>query len=316
MTSSRRFPALFAAALCCFTAEAQVTSLEGAAAPPGGAAEGIISDLSAAEMTGSQFLDWSETLGEFSDIASLSETTLQEKIAAAKPAADNTGTVMSNGQTLRLPSAIDENGVDLYMLTREGITVYMAILSPAFYQETTDDIVRWVRYWAYDNREKTRRIFERYTLWEDYIGDTFAAEGVPRELGTLCIIESACTYRALSKAGALGMWQLMDFTARDHGMRADAMKDERTDPAKSTRVAAKVLSENRRMMVRSYDTEDAWTLATAGYNCGMGRVMSHIRAGGATWSSIKPLLPRETQQYIPSLIAVNYVWSYRKQLGF
>ena len=307
---------MFAAALCSVAASAQVSSLDGAAAPPYGAAEGIISDLSAAEMTGSQFLDWSETLGEFSDIASLTEKELQEKIDAAKPAASDAGTVVSGGQTLRLPSAIDENGVDLYMLTREGITVYMAILSPAFYQETTDDIVRWVRYWAYDNRERTRRIFERYALWEDYIGNTFAAEGVPRELGTLCIIESACTYKALSKAGALGMWQLMDFTARDHGMRVDAVKDERTDPAKSTRVAAKVLGENHRMMVRDHDTDDAWVLATAGYNCGMGRVLSQMRSGKAAWSSVKPLLPRETQQYIPSLIAVNYVWSYRKQLGF
>lgn len=269
---------------------------------PSSGSAGIISDVE--QMNGQeQFLDWDSTLGNFADVALATQNELMAKIEKEK-AKDQ-----SEKKEKRIPSYPDENGIDLYMLTNEGITLYMAMLSPVFYQETTEDMIRWIRYFAYNKHERTQKMFNRYTQWEPYIKQVFKENNIPEEIAELCMIESACTYTAKSSAGAVGMWQIMPETARSWGMRVNMEIDERKDPIRSTNIAAKILGDNHRM-------EKDWTMCIAGYNCGMGRVQKIIKAKGHSWPDAKPLFPKETQQYIPSLLAIHYVWNYRKQLGF
>lgn len=285
---------------------AQISSLCQADTLPGYGAVGIISDIENDSAQQGQFLDWSTTLGNFSDIATITQQELQAKMSNETNVEKN---LTKNGKTLRLPSYIDENGIDLYMLTDEGISIYMALLAPAYWQETSPDIIKWIRFYAWNNRERTRKIFKRYSAWEEYIKETFHSRGIPEEIAELCIVESGCTYKAKSSAGALGMWQIMPETARAWGMTVNAQKDDRTDPIKSTKVAAKILADNYRIV-------KDWTLCIAGYNCGMGRINSTItKANSRYWPTVKPYLPQETQQYIPSLLAVHYVWNYREELG-
>lgn len=255
-----------------------------------------------------QFLDWSHTLGDFADIKTVTERELAERIAREEMRR-NKNRILVNGQWSDIPSVIDENGVDLYLLTEEGIDIYMKMLNPAFYQHTTADLKKWIRYYAYSKRQNTKRMFDRFTKWEPYIKACFKSHGVPEEIAVLCLIESACTYTALSKAGALGMWQIMPATGRQYGMTVSPAVDERKDPVKSTETAARILSDN-------YDRYPDWTGAIAGYNCGIGRVKSvAAKADSKEWKDIKPGLPKETQQYIPSLLAIYYVWENREKLG-
>lgn len=213
------------------------------------------------------------------------------------------------GLTLNLPYIPDENGTDLYMLTTEGIEIYLALDEPAYHQTPDEDVIKWIRYYAFDKRAYTKKLFNRYKKWESSLKDLFRAYGVPEELTELCLIESGCTYNALSHAGAKGMWQIMPETGRQFGLTINDYIDQREDPVLSTQTAIKILSSNYRRV-------GDWTLAAAAYNCGAGRILGHIKKGNNSWERMKPYLPKETRQYIPSLIAIHYVWTYKEQLGF
>lgn len=149
--------------------------------------------------------------------------------------------------------------------------------------------------------EKYRAVFEPY----------FRREGIPEEVMALCIVESAVSPKALSKAGAYGMWQFMPETAREYGLRVEELCDEREDVARSSDAAA-------RFLANAYRQFGDWPTAVLSYNCGAGAIRKAIiRAGGKTdfWS-IYDYLPRETRGYLLSLLAVDYVIQYRDELGF
>lgn len=278
---------------------------------PGKEVSGVISNLEDENAPQQeQFLDWNSTLGNFSEIITVTQKEILTKIDALNAKqTPKEKYITFKGKKLNLPSNIDENGTDLYMLTDEGITIYMALLAPAFYQETTADIIKWIRYYAYDKRNQTKKMFKRYERWETHIKNVFYEYNVPTEIAELCLIESACTYSATSTVGAKGMWQIMPETAKSWGLIVTDEIDERTDPVIATRTAAKILS-------KSYETIRDWTMVIAAYNCGIGRVTRITRTNGTNdWLRIKNYFPKETQQYIPSLLAIHYVWNYRSQLG-
>lgn len=104
------------------------------------------------------------------------------------------------------------------------------------------------------------------------------------------------------------MWQIMPATGRRHGLVIDDTRDDRLDPSLATPAAADILKAN-------YELTGNWTLAAASYNCGPAR-MKRTPQGILTWDAVKDKLPEETRHYIPSLIAMHYVWTYRKELGF
>ena len=131
------------------------------------------------------------------------------------------------------------------------------------------------------------------------------AKGLPMELKYLPIIESALNPRALSRAGASGLWQFMYYTGKRYGLTVDSYLDERRDPMKASIAAASFLSD-------LYTIYKDWLLVIAAYNCGPGNVNKAIsRAGGQRdfWK-IFYYLPRETRGYVPAFIAANYVMNY------
>ena len=153
-------------------------------------------------------------------------------------------------------------------------------------------------------------IFGRYELWYPLFRNTFAKYGVPEELISLCIVESAVSRRAVSSAGAAGIWQLMPGTAKHYGLRVDEFVDERFDVAKATDAAARMLRDVHRSLKR-------WDLTVLSYNCGSGRVrQAIIKADGSSdvWEIMKSL-PKETQAYLPSYLAARYVLSEKENLG-
>ncbi|MBI3886809.1 MAG: lytic transglycosylase domain-containing protein [Opitutae bacterium] len=124
----------------------------------------------------------------------------------------------------------------------------------------------------------------------------FSAEGVPPSLVWLAESESTFNPSARSPAGARGLFQLMPATARELGL-STTLPDERTDPEKSARAAAKML---RQLHQKFGD----WPLALAAYNAGPGRVQRLLAANHAkTFAEIAPSLPTEARMYVPKVLA-------------
>jgi len=122
---------------------------------------------------------------------------------------------------------------------------------------------------------------------------------VPCQLKYLAVIESSLQPSMVSTAGAVGPWQIMPDEAREYGLRT-GKHDERKDFAKSTTVAAKMLS-------KLYDHLGDWLLVIAAYNAGEGRVRQAIRkAGSRSFWAIQNFLPAETRNHVKKFIATHY----------
>ena len=142
---------------------------------------------------------------------------------------------------------------------------------------------------------------------------------LPLELKYLPIIESALNPKAVSRAGATGLWQFMLGTGKQYGLEVNSLVDERRDPVKSSYAAARYLRDLYRIF-------GDWNLVIAAYNCGPENINKAIRryraASGRTQEDetitaadkdywrIYPYLPAETRGYVPAFIAANYIMTY------
>ncbi|MGD9905436.1 MAG: transglycosylase SLT domain-containing protein [Vicinamibacterales bacterium] len=142
----------------------------------------------------------------------------------------------------------------------------------------------------------------------------FREEGLPLDLAYVPLVESAFKPTALSRANARGVWQFMRPTARENGLTQDWYIDERADPEKSTRAAAKYLKTLHRML------DGDWHLALASYNGGPGRVQRAMKRYGTRdfWrlSATRGRLPRETREYVPMILAAMIIARNPGQYGF
>ncbi len=130
---------------------------------------------------------------------------------------------------------------------------------------------------------------------------------LPLELRYLPVIESALRPTAVSRAGAVGLWQIMLITARQYGLEVNTLVDERRDMLKSSDAAARLLRD-------LYDRFGDWGLAIAAYNCGPGNIQKAMARAGENeqhdfWS-LYGYLPRETRGYLPAFIAATYIMNY------
>lgn len=112
----------------------------------------------------------------------------------------------------------------------------------------------------------------RYARWKGKIQVILAKQDLPVELAALPLVESSYNPRAVSKAGAVGLWQFMPVTARRY-LRVDDQVDERLDPMKSSEAAAHLLHHN-------YTVLKSWPLAITAYNHGISGVRRAVRETG------------------------------------
>lgn len=167
-----------------------------------------------------------------------------------------------------------------------------------------------------NNYLATRKVsFERLAQRSQYYFPLFEevldAHNVPLEIKYLSIVESALNPKAKSSAGASGLWQFMFSTSKMYGLEVNSYIDERFDPVKSTKAAAKYLN-------KLYDIFGDWSLALAAYNSGPGNVTKAMRRSGGyrNYWNIRPFLPKETANYIPAFFATLYIFEFADQHGF
>lgn len=169
----------------------------------------------------------------------------------------------------------------------------------------TPEVGRRIKEYTVSYRVAGERILGKVDLYFPLFDEELAKRDLPEELKYIAIVESNLNPYAKSKSGASGMWQFMKATARLKGLVVNDKLDERRCPERSTKAALDYLSE-------MYDIFGDWTLTMAAYNCGPGGVKKAIRkSGGKTdYWSVRKFLPKETQKYIPRVIAAMYLMQY------
>jgi membrane-bound lytic murein transglycosylase D len=139
-------------------------------------------------------------------------------------------------------------------------------------------------------------------------------EGVPEDTVFLAMIESGFGNFAYSRAKASGPWQFIGPTGKLFGLKQDFWVDERRDPEKSARAAARFLK-------KLHEQTGDWRLAWAGYNAGVGRIFK-ARAKGyeSFWEMAsvpgRKVLRAETKGYVPKLMAAAIITKHPQAFGF
>jgi len=175
-----------------------------------------------------------------------------------------------------------------------------------------DEVAGYINYFSSARGHGTlERALTRAGRYREMILKTLREEGVPQDLIYLAQAESGFQPLALSRAGARGMWQFVASRASGYGLQRNWWIDERQDPEKSTRAAARHLKD-------LYNQFGDWYLAMAAYNSGPGTVQDAVqRTGYADFWELyrRSVLPKETKNYVPIIVAVTIMAKNPAQYG-
>jgi membrane-bound lytic murein transglycosylase D len=153
---------------------------------------------------------------------------------------------------------------------------------------------------------------QRSERYRGMISKILAEEGVPQDLIYLCQAESGFKPLAYSKAKCKGLWQFGASRGQEYGLRQNWWIDERSDPEKSTRAAARHLKD-------LYNQFGDWLLAMAAYNTGPGNIQRAVERTGFAdyWELLKRrTLHPETANYIPIILAMTIISKDPPKYGF
>jgi membrane-bound lytic murein transglycosylase D len=175
----------------------------------------------------------------------------------------------------------------------------------------TDPVVSYINYFSSGGHGTIERALIRRGRYRDMISRIFREEGVPQDLMFLAQAESGFQPLALSRMGARGMWQFMPWDGVHAGLQHNWWVDERQDPEKATRAAARLLKD-------LFDQFGDWYLAMAAYNSGPGTVQRAVqRTGYADFWELyrRNVLPQETRNYVPIILAMTIMAKNPSQYG-
>jgi membrane-bound lytic murein transglycosylase D len=175
----------------------------------------------------------------------------------------------------------------------------------------TDQVAGYINYFSNRGRGTIERALARSGQYEDMMRRTLKQEGVPQDLIYLAQAESGFHPMAVSRAGARGIWQFMASRAKGYGLERNWWMDDRQDPEKATRAAARHLHD-------LYNQFGDWYLAMAAYNSGPGTVQNAVKRTGYAdfWELYRRnVLPKETRNYVPIILAVTIMAKNPEQYG-
>ena len=175
-----------------------------------------------------------------------------------------------------------------------------------------DQVASFISYFSSPRGKATlEHAWARSGRYHDMISRILKEEGVPQDLIYLAQAESGFQPLALSRAGARGMWQFMAQTAELNGLERTWWVDDRQDPEKATRAAARHLKD-------LFNQFGDWYLAMAAYNSGAGTVQHAVERTGYAdfWELYKRgVLPQETRNYVPIIVAETIMAKNPEQYG-
>jgi hypothetical protein len=216
------------------------------------------------------------------------------------------------------------------------ITLEPNVVFPEILTGNEEQTLSYIEKFAENRRAYLIRTYNRSKKYFPKACTILKKHNLPQELKVLLALESAFNANAVSKAGAVGYWQIMDEVAREYGLKyvaqekaiekkvekkkaskavaevkkpavkPAAAKDDRKNFNKSTYAAARYLKD------RSRNLDNDLLLMVASYNCGIGNVWEAMKKTGLKnpdfWD-IKEYLPSETQAYVMNFIAMNVVFN-------
>jgi membrane-bound lytic murein transglycosylase D len=213
------------------------------------------------------------------------------------------------------PSLLDElsniSEADLATVTTSGVKIYGKY---DFDFSVAQPVSEFLSFFVSGRGRSTMESgLQRSGRYREMAEQIFKEEHVPLDLIWLAQAESVWKPNALSRAAARGIWQFVPSTGTRFGLSQSSFVDDRSQPEKSTRAAAKYLH-----FLHDHFAGD-WLLAMAAYNAGEGRVDEAIaRCGYADFWEIhkRGLLPSETQNYVPIILSIIVVSKNQQRYGF
>lgn len=154
----------------------------------------------------------------------------------------------------------------------------------------------------------TMMLIKRANRYFPIIEPILKANGIPDDFKYLAVIESHLDPRATSPAKAVGIWQLLEGTAKSYGLKVTPTVDERRHVTKSTEAACKYLRE-------AYGKYGDWVTVAASYNAGMGRISGQLDKQGES-SALNLYLVEETTRYPYRIFAVKLIFENPYRYGF
>jgi membrane-bound lytic murein transglycosylase D len=175
----------------------------------------------------------------------------------------------------------------------------------------TDAVLGYINYFSNRGHRTLVAGTERAGRYRPMIQRILDEEGVPQELIHLAQAESGFIPRAVSRKAAGGMWQFLRERGNQYGLAQTGFTDDRMDPEKATRAAARHLRD-------LYHEFGDWYLAIAAYNCGPGVVEHAVeRTGYADFWELRNrgVLPAETTNYVPIILAMTIMEKNAAEYG-
>ncbi|MBP1627512.1 MAG: lytic transglycosylase, LysM and LysM [Holophagaceae bacterium] len=249
--------------------------------------------------------DWSEEARTKVDVAPLLERLQaveddlegEEEVTDPNELSPTEEVVVLKGQDLKTE-------MELVKTAEAGVEYDLAI-------DLNDKVLSWVHSFTHDKRGFMERSLARASRYLPMVRQVFAEEGIPQDLAYLALIESGYTNKARSTASAVGMWQFIRSTGRMFGLYGNAWVEERQDPVKATRAAARYLKS---LYLRDKD----WYLALASYNAGPGTTDKASNGTGSRnyWDMQRSrYLRTETKHYVPKFCAAVLVGRNPERYG-
>ena len=174
--------------------------------------------------------------------------------------------------------------------------------------EYNDVVLKYIKAYGLSNRPKMQKVIGLSAYYFPIFEEYMAKYGLPLELKYLAAVESSLDPNAISKSGAVGLWQFLKPTADVMGLKVTTYIDERRDVRKSTDAACRYLRY-------LYETFGDWQLALVAYNGGQGTVKNAIeRSGGKTnhWELL-PFFTDQMKNYVGAFIAMEYLMQYHAE---
>ncbi len=175
-----------------------------------------------------------------------------------------------------------------------------------------DSVKGWIHYYQTRGKNSFKRWLERSARYAPYVQKELARHNLPQDLLYVAMIESGFMSNAESHAGAVGLWQFIEPTAKRYGLKVEWWIDERMNFTKATGAAIKYKKD-------LYNMFQSWHLVSASYNWGEGRIQRLIRRHNTNsfWElADMRTLPDETVNYVPKIIAATLIAKSPALYGF